>query len=239
MMFRAAYRKFVGTGAHEAIVVSHSVVAGSRTAPRWYEIRNPNGTTPVIFQQGTVAPADSNFRWMPSVGMDKNGDIALGYSVSSSATKPSIRYTGRVPTDAQGTMQAEKTIVAGTGVQQSNTFHRWGDYSSMAIDRSGTPRNTSRRAAPSPGALGLRHSSSAPVSRSLALLQWQLSRLFEPFFTTKEKGTGLGLWVTKRLVDKHKGSIKFRSRFHPEMGGTCFAVFLPSYDLSEGTSASA
>jgi len=136
MMFRAAYRKFVGTGAHEAIVVSHSVVAGSRTAPRWYEIRNPNGTTPFIFQQGTVAPADSNFRWMPSVGMDKNGDIALGYSVSSSATKPSIRYTGRVPTDAKGTMQAEKTIVTGTGVQQSNTFHRWGDYSSMAIDPS-------------------------------------------------------------------------------------------------------
>jgi len=53
------------------------------------------------------------------------------------------------------------------------------------------------------------------------------ARLFEPFFTTKKKGTGLGLWVTKRLVDKHKGSIKFRSRFHPEAGGTCFAVFLP------------
>ena len=54
------------------------------------------------------------------------------------------------------------------------------------------------------------------------------SRLFKPFFTTKEKGTGVGLWVTKRLVHKHGGSIRFRSRFHPERGGTCFAVFLPS-----------
>jgi len=63
------------------------------------------------------------------------------------------------------------------------------------------------------------------------------SKLFQPFFTTKEKGTGLGLWVTKRLVDKHKGSIKFRSRFHPEKGGTCFAVFLPSHQPEHSSPA--
>jgi len=62
------------------------------------------------------------------------------------------------------------------------------------------------------------------------------SKLFEPFFTTKEKGTGLGLWVTKRLVHKHGGAIRFRSRFHPEAGGTCFAVFLPSNGLSAQSS---
>jgi hypothetical protein len=134
MMFRAAYRKFTGTGAHESIVVSHSVVSGSATGIRWYEIRNPN-TTPVIFQQGTFAPVDNQFRWMPSIGMDKVGDIAVGYSVSSSNTDPSIRYTGRVPSDAPGTMESEKSIVAGTGVQ-SSSGNRWGDYSSMAIDPS-------------------------------------------------------------------------------------------------------
>jgi hypothetical protein len=133
MMFRAAYRKFTGTGAHESIVVSHSVVAGTTTGARWYEIRNPNGSTPVIFQQGTFAPADGKFRWLPSVAMDKAGDIAMGYSVSSLTTDPSIRYTGRIPTDAIGTMESEKVIVSGTGVQ-SSSGNRWGDYSSMAMD---------------------------------------------------------------------------------------------------------
>ena len=51
-------------------------------------------------------------------------------------------------------------------------------------------------------------------------------RLFEPFFTTKrENGTGLGLWVTKSLVDKQDGSLRFRSTLGV---GTTFSVFLPS-----------
>jgi two-component system CheB/CheR fusion protein len=51
-------------------------------------------------------------------------------------------------------------------------------------------------------------------------------RLFEPFFTTKrEKGTGLGLWITKSLVDKHDGSLRVRSISGI---GTTFSIFLPS-----------
>ncbi len=51
-------------------------------------------------------------------------------------------------------------------------------------------------------------------------------KLFEPFFTTKgEKGTGLGLWVTKSLVDKQDGSLRVRST--PGIG-TTFSIFLPS-----------
>ncbi len=51
-------------------------------------------------------------------------------------------------------------------------------------------------------------------------------RLFEPFFTTKgEKGTGLGLWVSKSLVEKHGGSLRVRSS--PGVG-TAFSVFLLS-----------
>ncbi len=53
-------------------------------------------------------------------------------------------------------------------------------------------------------------------------------RLFEPFFTTKgERGTGLGLWVTQGIVQKHGGSIRFRSRRGTDRNGTVFAVFLP------------
>ncbi len=54
------------------------------------------------------------------------------------------------------------------------------------------------------------------------------SGLFTPFFTTKgEKGTGLGLWVSKGIVEKHEGSLKFRSSTHDGHRGTTFAVFLP------------
>ncbi len=54
-------------------------------------------------------------------------------------------------------------------------------------------------------------------------------RIFEPFFTTKaEKGTGLGLWVVRGIVDKHGGSIRMRSSTRPRRTGTLFSVFLPS-----------
>ena len=53
-------------------------------------------------------------------------------------------------------------------------------------------------------------------------------RLFEPFFTTKgEKGTGLGLWVSQGIVQKHGGFIRLRSSVRPESSGTAFCVFLP------------
>lgn len=136
LMFRLAYRNF---GDHEAMVVNHSIKApGTGMAPsavRWYEVRNPS-TTPVIYQSGTFGGGTSaTALWMGSIAMDKVGDIALGYSTSSSTLKPSIKYTGRVPTDTLGRMESSATIITGTGVQESS-FNRWGDYSSMAIDPS-------------------------------------------------------------------------------------------------------
>ena len=55
-----------------------------------------------------------------------------------------------------------------------------------------------------------------------------LHRIFEPFFTTKgEKGTGLGLWVSQGIVQKHAGSIQVWSSIGPKRRGTVFSVFLP------------
>jgi hypothetical protein len=129
LMYRLAYRNF---GTHESLVVNHSVVAGSGGGVRWYEIQNPSGT-PTVAQQSTFAP-DSNFRWMGSVAMDQAGDLALGYSVSSSSVSPSVRFAGRVPTDPAGTLESEVSIVAGTGSQSGNSLSRWGDYSAMQVD---------------------------------------------------------------------------------------------------------
>ena len=52
--------------------------------------------------------------------------------------------------------------------------------------------------------------------------------IYEPFFTTKgEIGTGLGLWVSAGIVEKHKGSIHVRSRAEIGKSGTTFTVILP------------
>lgn len=55
------------------------------------------------------------------------------------------------------------------------------------------------------------------------------TQLFEPFFTTKtETGTGLGLWVSKGIVEKHGGSIHLRSSTQPGRSWTVFSLFLPA-----------
>jgi signal transduction histidine kinase len=56
-----------------------------------------------------------------------------------------------------------------------------------------------------------------------------LDRIFEPFFTTKQQvGTGLGLWVTRQLLEKNRGSITVSSSVNPDDHGTAVTVVLPS-----------
>jgi PAS domain S-box-containing protein len=64
------------------------------------------------------------------------------------------------------------------------------------------------------------------------------AKIFEPFFTTKsDVGTGLGLWVTKELVEKNGGAISFRSNCQNGNSGTCFSVTLPASTSAAQTSA--
>lgn len=110
--------------------------SGGNEAPRWYELTALQHALPVtsvsLFQSGTFAP-DSNYRWMASIARDKKYNILLGFSKSSASTHPSIAVTGRILTDPMGTMEAESTILTGTGSQIS-TQNRWGDYSAMRVD---------------------------------------------------------------------------------------------------------
>jgi hypothetical protein len=74
---------------------------------------------------------------MGSAAMDRNGDIGLGFSVSSGSIHPGIHYTGRLAGDTLGLMtQGEGVLIDGAGSQTGFNLNRWGDYSSMAIDPS-------------------------------------------------------------------------------------------------------
>ena len=134
LMYRFAYRNF---GTHESLVVNQAVKTGSTkkntaTGIRWYELRNPGAATPTVYQQGTYAP-DANWRWMGSAAMDKQGNMAVGYSVSSGTVKPSIRFAARAATDPLNTLGAEVNLFTGTGVQTTG-LARWGDYSTLSVD---------------------------------------------------------------------------------------------------------
>jgi hypothetical protein len=142
LMYRLAYRNF---GNHESLVVNQTVDANDpapdHAAVRWYEIRDPNGT-PIAFQKATYAPTLLDHRWMGSAAMDRNGNLAVGYSISNAETTfPSINYAGRLATDPLNQLtQGEATMFAGAGPQIASLFTppsgpaRWGDYTHLAVD---------------------------------------------------------------------------------------------------------
>jgi hypothetical protein len=70
---------------------------------------------------------------MASAAMDGAGDLAIGYSVSSAATSPSIRYAGRRSGDPPGALPlSETSLIGGSGYQTGAS--RWGDYSALSVD---------------------------------------------------------------------------------------------------------
>ncbi|MCI0399281.1 MAG: hypothetical protein L0322_30705, partial [Chloroflexi bacterium] len=130
-MFRFPYRNF---GSHEALVGTFTIGGGlgeEGAAIRWFELRETGGGW-TLYQEGTHDPGDGHDRAVGSIAMDRNGNIAVGYTVSSSAMNPAIRYAGRLSTDPLGTLQAEAVLINGAGSQTGS--NRWGDYSAMAID---------------------------------------------------------------------------------------------------------
>ena len=131
ILHRLAYRNF---GNRQGLVLNHAVDVGANdhAGIRWYELSNP-GSGWSIANQGTYAP-DSDNRWMGSVAQDAVGNLAVGYSVSSSATFPSIRMAGRLSNDPAGQLsQGERELVAGGG-SQTHPASRWGDYAAMEVD---------------------------------------------------------------------------------------------------------
>jgi hypothetical protein len=137
LMFRAAYRVVGGT---EEMVLVHSVntsqTGGTVAGIRWYLLEGLSGT-PTLAREGTYAPGDGLDRWMPSAALDSYGDLAIGYSVSSSTMYPAIRYATATPSSLTTStpFSGEQALVNGGGYQSSSS-NRWGDYSAMTVDPS-------------------------------------------------------------------------------------------------------
>lgn len=132
VMNQPHYRNF---GSHESIVLCHSTDAtGDNLAGiRWYELRKTQTQDRwSLYQEGLYAPDERFNRFMPSIAIDRQGNIGLGYSGSSDSLAPSLFVTGRKANDPLGTMtKGENLAFAGTGSIQGS---RYGDYASMVVN---------------------------------------------------------------------------------------------------------
>jgi len=135
--------QYTNVGGVESLWNVHTVggSSSSQAAVRWYQVPVTGGTIGNALQASTWNPDSAN-RFMPSLAVDRVGNMALGYSVSSSALFPAIRYAGRLATDPPSTLSlTESSIVEGTGSQTGNcgssACERWGDYSAMTLDVDG------------------------------------------------------------------------------------------------------
>jgi hypothetical protein len=145
LMPRFAYRNF---GTYESFLISHTVQTNlgvsqeaQQTGIRWYELRGSG--TPTIFQQGTITPDSTLFRFLPSLAQDKNGNAAVGYSVSNPLTDPGINLSFWNLND--GSQPSELTLLSGPGEEipfnPNNPTPgaivnngQWGSYASITVD---------------------------------------------------------------------------------------------------------
>ena len=143
-MAQTQYSNIAGA---ESLWVTHTVRRGNTSgfaAPRWYQLDVSGGTVAAATLQGTTFDPDAAntyHRYIPSLAVDRLGDLALDYTTSNTTTNPRIDYAGRLAGDPANTFtQGEQTLIAGTGTQSGScngTCIRWGDYSGMALDPDG------------------------------------------------------------------------------------------------------
>ena len=137
MMTPVVYQNLGGT---ESLWADYTVCQDANctqpTGVRWYQFDVTGGTFPAapVQQQTWTNGGDGLYRFMPSIAVDDAGNTAIGYSASSSAVHPGIRYAGRLAGDPLNDLgQGEATMFTGPG-SQLDSFGRWGDYSMTTID---------------------------------------------------------------------------------------------------------
>ena len=138
--------QYTNIGGAESLWNAHTVGASGATsaqsAVRYYQVDVTGGTVAANATQAfTYSPDATVFRSMPSVAVDRAGNMAIGYSATNATLNPAIRYAGRLAGDAANSItQTEQSLIEGTGTQSGtcgSTCTRWGDYSAMTLDPDG------------------------------------------------------------------------------------------------------
>jgi hypothetical protein len=132
LMQRLVYRRVNG---HESIFALHSInTEAGAGGVRWYEFRIGGDRQLTLYQQGTYAP-DGNYRWMASGGIDRRGNIGIGYSYGTADGFAGQRFAARLADDPLGVLTFHETTLA-TGEAPQTTTVRWEDYTTLAMDPS-------------------------------------------------------------------------------------------------------
>ena len=122
-------------GGHESILAQHSIATSRRGGGvRWYEFRLNGQRDPVLYQQSTYAP-DGLYRWLASMGMDRKGNIGIGYSFGGDPNYPGQRFTARMANDPKGQLTFHESVLAEGRASQTGSL-RWEDYTNIAVDPS-------------------------------------------------------------------------------------------------------
>src|SRR5438034_5120796 len=131
IMQRVVFRNVRG---RESIVAVHSVdTAAGGGGVRWYELTIDERRDVHLYQQGTYAP-DRFYRWMASPAIDRQGNIAIGYTFGGSPNYPGQRFAARLANDPPGVLTfRESVLVEG---EASQNAMRWEDYTQTAMDPS-------------------------------------------------------------------------------------------------------
>lgn len=134
-------------GGVESLWQTHTVGASgsssTQAAVRYYQTDVTGGNVAANATQAyTYSPDATVHRFMPSLAVNRLGDMAIGYSATSSTLNPAIRYAGRLAGDpANAITQTETSMIEGTGTQSGTcggtSCTRWGDYSAMTLDPDG------------------------------------------------------------------------------------------------------
>ncbi len=137
IMYPVVYQNLGGTESLWADqTVNNNQNGTGPTGVRWYQFNVTGGTLPATpaQQQTWTNTSDGLWRWMPSIALDAQGNMAIGYATSSGTTEPSIRYAGRLASDPPNTLAQGEAIMQAGGGHQTSSSGRWGDYSSLFID---------------------------------------------------------------------------------------------------------
>ena len=135
LMARLVYRNING---RESVLGLHSVATtAGGGGVRWYEFRIGANRDVRLHQQGTYAPDDPSgspsYRWMGSLGIDRAGNIAMGYSFGGTPHFAGQRIAGRTSRDPLGALGTTESVLA-TGAAAQEATLRWEDYTQLAMD---------------------------------------------------------------------------------------------------------